>query len=200
MAPANLTALPIFTLGTVLFAEGLLPLRVFETRYVDMVCQALKSGEPFGVCAIREGKEVGAPALPAAIGTLAYIEDCDMEQLGVLQIKARGEARFRILAQRTNEQGLVIARAELLAGETDGPIDARYRPLVRLLESIIADHKTTFFRAPYRVESAQWVSSRIAEILPIPAAMKQRFLEMDSAVERLESVYALLEERGLFKK
>ena len=85
---------PIFPLGTVLCPDGFLPLRIFETRYIDMTRRALKTREPFGVCLISEGREVGAGAIPRSIGTLAHINDCDMQQLGVLQVKARGGTRF----------------------------------------------------------------------------------------------------------
>ena len=56
--------LPLFPLHTVLFPGGRLPLRIFEQRYMDMAKACLKDGSPFGVCLIREGEEVGAPAVP----------------------------------------------------------------------------------------------------------------------------------------
>ncbi len=74
----------IFPLGTVLFPGGKLALRIFEQRYMNMAKASLKSGEPFGICLIREGAEVGAPAVPEPIGTMALIEDWDMPQLGIL--------------------------------------------------------------------------------------------------------------------
>ena len=58
------TTVPIFPLGTVLFPGGVLPLRIFEVRYVEMAKACLKEGTPFGVCLIREGTEVGTPAVP----------------------------------------------------------------------------------------------------------------------------------------
>ena len=63
--------LPLFPLNTVLFPGGRLPLRIFEQRYMTMAKACLKGGSPFGVCLIREGKEVGEPAVPADVGTLA---------------------------------------------------------------------------------------------------------------------------------
>ena len=60
--------LPLFPLNTVLFPGGRLPLKVFEQRYVEMTKRCVRDGSPFGVCMIREGKEVGNPALPADIG------------------------------------------------------------------------------------------------------------------------------------
>jgi len=66
----------------VLFPGGRLPLRIFETRYMDMAKGCLRDGTPFGVCAIREGGEVGAPATPHQVGTLARIVQWDMPARG----------------------------------------------------------------------------------------------------------------------
>jgi Lon protease-like protein len=97
-----------------------------------MAKACLKDGTPFGVCAIREGKEVGTPAVPFEIGTTAKIAEWDMQQLGVLQIVAIGEARFRILEQHARKDGLLVGRVEMLSAETDGPIPAACEPAVRL--------------------------------------------------------------------
>ena len=102
-----------------LFPGGGLPLRIFEARYMDMAKTCLREGTPFGVCLIREGKEVGAPATPFDVGTLATIESWDMQQLGVLQIVARGGRRFRILDCLAQPDGLLRATAELLPDDAD---------------------------------------------------------------------------------
>src|SRR4029078_1839696 len=81
---------PIFPLQTVLYPGMLLPLRIFEVRYMDMAKECLKHGTAFGVCLIREGQEVGAPAVPENIGCMATIAECDMEELGILKVVARG--------------------------------------------------------------------------------------------------------------
>lgn len=195
-AAPNLAELPIFPLGTVLFPDGLLPLRVFETRYVDMTRRALKSGEPFGVCAIRAGREVGKPAAPEPVGTLAHIVECDMEALGVLTLKTRGGRRFRILEHAANAQGLVIARAELLDDEMDVPVEPRFGALARLLAGIAAE-RAGLFLEPHRLDSSSWVGRRISEILPIPVRAKQKLLELDDATARLEILHRYLDERGL---
>src|SRR5258706_15580178 len=106
--------LPLFPLNPVLFPGGRLPLRIFEQRYMEMAKACLRDGSPFGVCLIREGAEVGAPATPVDIGCLARIAEWDMEQLGVLQVVARGERRFRVLERRAQADGLLRASIEPL--------------------------------------------------------------------------------------
>ena len=70
--------LPLFPLGSVLFPGGTMALRIFEQRYLDMAKVCLKTDVPFGITLIREGNEVGTPAVPEAVGTLAYVTHWDM--------------------------------------------------------------------------------------------------------------------------
>lgn len=156
-----------------------------------MAKACLKDGTPFGVCAIREGKEVGTPAVPFEVGTTAKIREWDMPQLGVLEIIAVGEARFRVVSHRARQDGLVLGQIELLPAEADGPIAPACMPAVRLLERVIEEHEG-LFAPPHELESAAWVSARLAEILPLPLAAKQELLELDDAGLRLERLNALL--------
>ena len=183
--------LPLFPLHTVLFPGGRLPLRVFEQRYMEMAKACLRDKSPFGVCSIREGAEVGAPAVPAEVGCTALIAQWDMPQLGLLEIVAQGESRFRILERRVERNGLQRARVELLPEDEDAAVPADCAACVRLLERVIEQH-AGLLALPHRLESASWVSARLAELLPLPLAAKQELLELSDAPARLERVNALL--------
>ncbi|MGH8689402.1 MAG: LON peptidase substrate-binding domain-containing protein [Burkholderiales bacterium] len=172
-----------------LFPGGRLPLRIFEQRYMTMAKACLKDGAPFGVCSIREGAEVGAPATPNAVGTLAKILDWDMPQLGVLQVTARGERRFRILERRLQRDGLARARVEVLPEDQDAALPQALAGCVKLLERVIEQHPALLER-PHRLDSCSWVSARLAELLPLPLATKQALLELNDARLRLERVNA----------
>ena len=174
-----------------LFPGGRLPLRIFEQRYLAMAKACLKDATPFGVCAIREGKEVGAPAVPFDVGTTEKIAEWDMPQLGVLQIVATGVARFRILGQEVQRDGLLLGRVELLPPESDAPIPSEFVSMVRLLERVIEQHPG-LLAPPHRLESSAWVSARLAELLPLPLPAKQELLELDDAAARLARLNALL--------
>ena len=174
-----------------LFPGGRLPLRIFESRYMEMAKACLKHGSAFGVCLIREGKEVGAPATPSDVGTLARIASWDMPQLGVLHVVARGERRFRILARELQPDGLARARVDLLQEDTDAPVPATCSASVKLLERVIGEHPELLER-PHRLDSCAWVSARLAELLPLPLAAKQALLELDDARARLERLTAAL--------
>ena len=182
---------PLFPLNTVLFPGGRLPLRNFEQRYMDMAKTCLREETSFGVCLIREGSEVGAPAIPVDVGCVARIASWDMPQLGLLQITARGEQRFRIKSLTVQRDGLARGSIELLPQDADGQIAEDCAVCVRLLERII-EEQAGLFEAPHRLDSASWVGSRLAEVLPLPLGVKQELLEMSDAVARLERLTALL--------
>ena len=186
------TALPIFPLNTVLFPGAWLPLRVFETRYVDMTRDCLKRNRPFGVCLIREGREVGSPAVPHDVGCLARIVECDIQQLGVMQLITVGAQRFRIRDRKTNPQGLVVANVDFIADEATTPLADEYRNCAQLLELMIQKNGDGIFPKPHRPADADWVGYRLAEKLPLPLGARQQLLEMRDSGARLAAIQRLL--------
>jgi Lon protease-like protein len=182
---------PLFPLNTVLFPGGRLPLRIFEQRYMDMAKACLRERTPFGVCLIREGREVGAPAIPADVGTLARIAAWDMPQLGVLHVTALGEQRFRILERRVQPDGLARASIHMMKEEIDVTVPASCSACVKLLARVI-EQQSGLFEPPHQLDSASWVSSRLTELLPLPLPAKQELLELDSARIRIERLNELL--------
>ena len=174
-----------------LFPGGRLPLRIFETRYMDMAKACLRDATPFGVCLIVEGREVGAPAIPAPVGTLAHIAQWDMPQLGLLNVLAEGAQRFRILERRVQPDGLSLASVALLEDERDTPIPKGAEVCARLLERMIAE-QPALFAEPRRLDSSAWVAARLAELLPLPLELKQELLELGAGDARLERISRLL--------
>ncbi|HSU65138.1 MAG TPA: LON peptidase substrate-binding domain-containing protein [Burkholderiales bacterium] len=182
----------LFPLNTVLFPGGRLPLRIFEQRYMEMATACLRDDTPFGVCLIRDGAEVGAPATPVEIGCLARIAAWDMPQLGMLHIIARGERRFRIVGRRVEPSGLARASIEMLPDDIDAPVPEQCKSCVRLLERVIAQQGEGLFEPPHRFDSSAWVSARLAELLPLPLSAKQELFELTDARARLERLNNLL--------
>ena len=195
----NLVHIPIFPLNTVLFPGGLLPLRIFEARYMDMTRECLKTGKAFGVCLIREGREVGEPATPEPVGCLARIIDWDMQQLGLLHITVQGEQRFRIHETRTSTQGLVSADVELIPAEGAAAVPKEYAACVALLRSIAADAPQPIFAEPHRFDDAVWVGYRLSEVLPVPLAAKQQLLELNDSLTRLSALQRFLQSSTVAK-
>jgi Lon protease-like protein len=189
--------IPLFLLNVVLHAGGRMELRVFETRYLDMVKECLRAETPFGVCLIAQGSEVAGPtgvtATPRAVGTLASIADWQMPQLGILHIVTHGGQRFRILSWRREPNGLVRARVVLLPDPPVAPIPGDYARLVPMLRSLIEALEDPPPK-PHRFYDAAWVADRWAELLPLPMEQRQELLELDDGVARLDAIYRFLEE------
>jgi len=185
----------IFPLNTVLFPDGLLPLKVFEQRYLEMTKECLRDGRPFGVCLIREGQEIGSAAVPETVGCLAGIARWEMPQLGVFQLLARGGERFRIREMRVQPNQLIAASTEALPADTGrDQVDPTCGGLLRaIIDKAGADR----FPAPLRLDDATWVGFRLAEVLPMDTTARQQLLELTDAQERLARLKQILVRQGL---
>jgi Lon protease-like protein len=185
----------IFPLNAVLFPDGVLPLRIFEQRYLEMTKTCLRDNVPFGVCLIKEGQEVGIPAVPERVGCLASITGWDMPQPGLFELSTRGGERFSVLDTRTAANGLISGTISLAEPEPAGQaVDA---DCLAVLTRIIERAGTQHFPAPLRLDDASWVSYRLAEILPVDAKVKQELLEAPHAGERQKRLRAMLVAQGL---
>ncbi len=189
--------IPLFPLGTVLFPGGLLPLKVFEQRYVDMTKACLRDSTPFGVCLIREGHEVGQPAAPHAIGCLAQIAQWDVPHPNLFAVLARGGARFRILDTSVAGNGLITARIEALPEATQPEkVDRACQEVLRLAIDRAGAESVP---GPIKLDDPVWVSYRLAEILPVSAQEKQALLELTDTEARLAQLHALLLAHGIIE-
>jgi Lon protease-like protein len=186
----------IFPLGTVLFPGGALPLKIFEQRYLEMTKVCIRDSRPFGVCLIREGAEVGTPAVPETIGCLATIERWEMHDLGLFELLARGGERFRLLDTKVAANGLMSGSVERLAEEAPAAsVDGACRDVLQhIIDRVGARH----FPEPLRLDDAEWVGCRLAEVLPLDASVKQSLLEVDAGT-RLARLREILVTEGLAK-
>ena len=193
--PGDLFELSLFPLNTVLFPGGTLPLKVFEQRYVEMTKSCIRDGSPFGVCLIREGREVGEPAIPATIGCTARIAQWDLPHPNLFHLVAVGEQRFRIVRTEVAALGLLTCQAELVPAETthEAPDALCRKVLAALVERFGAEQ----FPAPLCLDDAAWVSYRLAEALPISVEVRQQLLETDAPAARLEVLREILNNAGM---
>lgn len=200
-SPAGTTVetlrIPLFPLNTVLFPGSVLPLKIFEQRYLDMAAACLKDNSPFGICLIASGSEVGASAEPHPVGTIATITNWEMEQLGILMITARGGRRFRIIEISPGPGNRLEASVELLAETGPTPLPPERQRLLPLLQRIVDDLGNERLPEPHRYDEAEWVGYRITEVLPIQNLAKQKLLELDDPLARLEILEKYLDQRKL---
>jgi Lon protease-like protein len=175
----------LFPLNVVLFPDGRLPLRIFETRYIDMVRACLREDRGFGVVLILAGAEAG-PAESCAVGTMAKIVDFHQLPDGLLGLSCLGRQRFRILRQRRQPNGLNVGEVQWLAAEPEIRVPARHVRLAELLRKVLPELGEVYTGIEMRLDDAAWVGHRLAEILPIEPAEKQHCLEINDPIERLD--------------
>ncbi|WP_332827390.1 LON peptidase substrate-binding domain-containing protein [Ramlibacter sp.] len=207
--PATLTlqSLPLFPLSAVLFPDGLLSLRVFEVRYLDMISKCRKTGAPFGVVSLTQGSEVRQPGSTEAfaqVGTLATLHDVESPQPGLMLVRATGAQRFRITASDQLKHGLWVADVERLPADMAVPVPDDLRPTADALQRLIQSLQLKAnppgpmpLMPPWKLDDCGWVANRWCELLPLPVALKQRLMELDNPLVRLELVSDVLTRTGI---
>jgi Lon protease-like protein len=184
-----LSELPLFPLSSVLFPGGSLGLRIFEPRYLELIKRCGRSGEGFGVCLILEGREAGAPAIPAALGTEAAIVDFAMTDDGLLGITVEGRRRFHVERTRVRADGLIIADVRWLPETAIEPVRAEHALLgvllARILDKAGVEHDGV---GKGRLAEAGFVGWRLAEWLPLSPSERQWLLQLDDPHERLQQL------------
>jgi len=177
--------LPLFPLNTVLFPGGLLPLKVFEPRYLDLVSDCMRNNTGFGICLIREGQEAGEPATVHEIGTMVNIVDWERRSDGLLGILVHGERRFRVKSTRTEKNGLLVADVEYLPFEPHSVIPEEFRSMSEMLGRIMKELGAPYDRLEIHYDLADEVCARLTELLPLQMEIKQQILEMEDPLSRL---------------
>lgn len=216
----KLSSLPLFPLGSVLYPGGLLPLRIFEVRYLDMIGKCYKNGAPFGVVSLTAGSEVRRPRpaqsteQPAgdgfanevfcATGTLATITEFSSPQPGLMVIRCVGAQRFKISNREKLKHGLWIADVERLDEDmvVTVPEDLKacansLGKLIKSLQERKVPEEQMPLLPPYQLDDCGWVANRWCELLPLPVELKQRLMELDNPLVRLELVSDILERTGI---
>jgi Lon protease-like protein len=199
----TMAALPLFPLRSVLFPGGLLTLKVFEARYLDLVGDCLRRQQPFGVVCLLRGSDVRSDDAVQfeGVGVLARLDEVDSEQPGLLRVRCTGTQRFRLASAASQlSDGLWVADVNVLPDDAAVLPAPALRATVQALANAIARLKTQGslpIHEPYRLDDAAWVANRWCELLPIPLGAKQKLMELDDAQLRLQLVHDYLRGNGV---
>jgi Lon protease-like protein len=194
--------LSLFPLGEVVLFPGMaLPLHVFEERYKQMIGRCLEANEGFGVVLIREGREVGDPADPFAVGTVARIASVERMPDGRMNLVTVGTRRFRCL-EHTQVEPYRIARVEWLedapatedlaavAGEVRGAVEEYLKAVYSLAERPR--------RAIEFPDDPTMLSFQVGAVLQIGPQERQGLLELDATDARLRQELSYLRRETRF--
>ena len=190
--PAEYSRLALFPLHTVLFPGGPLPLRIFETRYTDMVRRCMREQQPFGVVLIQEGDEAGTVATTATVGCSARVADFYTLQDGLLGISCVGERKFRVESVRREADGLNVGEVEWLAPEPQVALPEEFSQFGESVRRALDELAEHYQHVEKKFDDASWVGARLAELLPIGLEDKQALLELDDPVARLDALLSLV--------
>ncbi|MEE4361855.1 MAG: LON peptidase substrate-binding domain-containing protein [Pseudomonadales bacterium] len=194
---------PLFPLGTVLFPGGLLPLQIFEPRYLDMVKRCMRDSSPFGIVFIREGREArqdGTETAPviARVGTRARIVDFNQLPNGLLGIMVRGECRFRVLRTEEQRDRLLLGTVRSVPDLPRLPVPEEYDALVEILRQLLEHPSVNRLGIEVDWNDAASVAGRLTDLLPMIPGLKQALLEQDDPIVQLAEleriVHAMQEE------
>ncbi|MEN1726927.1 MAG: LON peptidase substrate-binding domain-containing protein [Pseudomonadota bacterium] len=183
--------IPLFPLNLVLFPGARLPLRIFESRYIDMVRECMRYDSGFGVVWRLDGDAASAGG-HARIGTEARIVDFSTLEDGLLGIECRGERRFLVRSTRCRDNGLLMAEVDWIHDQAAGPVASRHGALQSLMREILA-HKALSGQVEADAEDAASLGFGLASILPIDRPRAQGLLESTEPEQRLDTLVELIE-------
>lgn len=214
----TLTTLPLFPLTTILFPDGLLPLQIFELRYLTMIKQCIADGTEFGVVAqtVRSGSSntsatdiVAEPMSQetfVSVGTCAKIVAHSAPQPGLLRIDCVGGKRFTILSCQQQKLGLWVAQVKLMEADHVIPVPQELMDTVTAMRHVIAtlasqatDANSLPIAKPYLFDDSGWVANRWCELIPMQPVQRHRLLVLENPLIRLELVQDLLEAGGFLR-
>jgi hypothetical protein len=171
-----------------------MPLHIFEPRYREMVGRCLEHEEPFGVCLILEGEEVGGPALPHRMGTEAGIIASQRYRDGRYDIVVEGRRRFEVV-KLDRERSFLRAEVRFL-DEPEGAVDPTLAEAVaKLFEGVLESLELSgqaIIDETWKDLDARTLSYRVASALPIGEDAKQELLEVPDTASRLRHLAGAL--------
>ena len=185
--------LPILPLHTVLFPGSVLPLKIFEPRYTDMISHCMKTESNFGICLIRTGDEIGEAAKTYEVGTVAKITDWHLRSDGLLGITILGEERFRILSETIQSNQLLVAEIEYIEEEPRYDLPSQFEGLADYLPESVVSDSVPGDSKERNIDDPRWLGFRLADHLPLKLSQKQYFLQLSDPFMRLQGLSELLD-------
>jgi len=195
--------IPLFPLSHGIFPDGMLPLQIFEVRYLDLIKRCYQQQQPFGVAWIKEGSEVQVPGeVPSlyAYGCMAHIRKFEQVQPSFFRVLCQGGLRFQLHDVQAGPYGVWQGSVSYLAQDPEVEVPINLQSHADRLGKVIASaqqqgviDKLPIFQ-PYHLDQCGWIANRFAEAMQISAETKQKLLCETDPKLRLELVDRLMQE------
>lgn len=202
-----MSLIPLFPLSNALFPAGVIHLRIFEVRYLDMIRRCIADSTEFGVVGLLAGNEVRTPEgveTLSPVGTMARVDTWEAPLPALLEIRCIGTGRFRLLSSVVAKYGLWMGDAEPIADDPPTSVPAAMQGSADALGRLVAQWQQEGvppdrmpLAPPYRLDDSGWVANRWCELLPLPPDDKASLLAMTDPVARLASIQDVLRGQGL---
>ena len=180
----------LFPLNTVLFPGSILPLQIFEQRYLNLVKDCMKQQSGFVVVLISEGEEVGTT--PQVYSTGCYVEIVDWESLdnGLLGITIQAKYRARLSSSSVRDDGLLLAEVTPLHSTLDDNaiLPDTFKPLSDTLKQLLQHPFADRYRDKVDFDNSADICYRLGELLPISNKEKQLLLETETTEQMLDQL------------
>ena len=193
------TAVPVFPLtGALLLPRGVLPLNIFEPRYLAMVRDAMAAtGAAHRIIGIIQPRGEGDPPPLYDVGCLGRISDYRETEDGRILIALTGVSRFRVHAEldRTTLYRQVMADYHGFGDDRDEP-----DPLAAAARAGLEDELRSYLEV--QGLSADWdavkaaddesLVTTLASVCPFDPVEKQALLEARNLRDRAATLTALM--------
>lgn len=176
--------LALFPLNTVVFPGTILPLQIFEQRYLNLIKECMKQHTGFVTVLISEGQEVGAAPQIFSVG--CYVEIIDWESLpnGLLGVTIQGRQRARLSNSSVRDDGLMFAEMEEIKSDLElqpRPLPPLFEPLSDTLRELLNHPFADRYRNGVDYDNQADICFRLSELLPINNRQKQLLLESETS-------------------
>lgn len=191
-----MTEIPLFPLSSPLMPHGVMPLQIFEQRYLDMVADCMRQGTGFGVVWLRGGSEVSGGSIDTPdvgdYGTYAQIIDFDQLPNGLLGITIRGTERFDVEELWREPNGLVKARVEIAEPLSPAPMQTNWQSLNEVLRGLEEHPLVRRLNLSIDYDNAWEVAYTLVQLLPFEASVKYELLGIPRIEVLVQEVDILL--------
>ncbi len=181
----------------------MLPLQIFEVRYLDLMKRCHQQQLPFGVAWIKEGSEVQVPGqvpLLHSVGCMAHIREFEQVRPNFYRIVCQGGLRFELHDVKPGPYGVWQGSVSYLPQDPELELPIHFQAHADRLGKVIASaqqqgviDKLPIF-APYLLDQCGWLANRYAEALPLTPLQKLQLLGELDPLKRLAEVTRLMQE------